>query len=430
MMILVLFVLMFFFMFVGVPIFAAMSIASVIYLLLSGNAPLNLVSTSMVQGLSGFSLLAIPFFMLVGELMNISGMTNRVIRLTEFFVGKVKGGLAYAAIFVNLLLAAITGSAPANCSAISTSLIPEMNKRGYPLGFSAAVNASASVLGPIIPPSIPMVFLAMITNLSTGRMLLGGILPGLLLATALVIITKVKLNKIDLEPDDTSKKSFSEFKSVFRDSVFALIAPLIIVVGVITGFVTVTEVAVLSCAYILIIGVFFYKTINIKNLIGAFKKAASSASVLMMLFGVVGIFSWFVAVEQIPAMLLDIIQNLNLSATAFMFLTMILLLIVGMIMDAIPAITILMPVLMPVATQLGIDPIHFGVVVVVNLMVGLLTPPVGALLYLECKIADVPFNILAKEVMPYVIAFIVVIFVVAYVPPLATAIPNLLLGVG
>lgn len=429
MMILVLFVLMFFFMFIGVPIFAAMSIASVIYLLLSGNAPMNLVSTSMVQGLSGFNLLAIPFFILVGELMNASGMTKRAINLTEFFVGKIKGGLAYAAIFVNLLLAAITGSAPANCSAVSTVLIPEMNKRGYPVEFSAAVNASASVLGPIIPPSIPMVFLAMTTNLSTGRMLLGGLLPGLLLTAALIIVTQFKLNKIDLEPDSKSKKSFSEFKSVFKDSILALTAPLIIVVGVITGFVTVTEVAVLACVYIILVGVLYYKTINIKNLIGAFRRAASSASVLMMLFGVVGIFSWFVSVEQIPSMMLDIIHRLNLSAALFMLLTMILLLFVGMIMDAIPAITILMPVLMPVAIELGIDPIHFGVAVVVNLMVGLLTPPVGALLYLECKIADVPFNNLSKEVASYVLAFIAVILLIAYVPQLATSIPNLLLGV-
>lgn len=426
-MILLLFILMFIFMFLGVPIFASMSLASILYLVVSGNAPLNLISTSMVNGISAYNLLAIPFFMLVGELMNISGMTQRVVNLTQFFVGRFKGGLAYAAIFVNMLLASISGSAPADCTAVSTVLIPEMKKDGYPENFSAAVNCCAAVLGPIIPPSIPMVFLAMITNLSTGRMLLGGILPGILLTVALIIVTKIEMNKFDLKVEK-SKMSFKEFKVLFRDAFLALLAPLIIIAGVITGFVTLTEVAILSSAYILFIGVVFYKTITIKNLIEAFKKAASFASSLMVLFGVVGVFSWFIAVEQIPAQLFSFIQSANMSPGIYLLVVNILLLIIGTLMDAIPAMTILMPVLMPVAISLGIDPIHFGVVVVVNLMVGLITPPVGALLYVESKISGVSFKDLAKSVKYYIVAFIIVILLITYVPFFTTAIPNLLMG--
>ncbi|KUO76457.1 MAG: hypothetical protein APF77_18040 [Clostridia bacterium BRH_c25] len=418
---------MFLFMFLGVEIFVSMGLASSVYLIASGNAPLNLVSTSMVNGISGYSLLAIPFFMLVGELMNVSGMTQRVIRLTQFFVGSFKGGLAYAAIFVNMLLASISGSAPADCSAVSSVLIPEMKKEGYPEDFSAAVNCCAAVLGPIIPPSIPMVFLAMLSNLSTGRLLLGGVVPGIMLTAALVIVTAVELRKQDIKVVKT-KKSFAEFKVLFRDALLALIAPIIILLGVITGFVTITEVAILASAYILVIGVFFYKTITLKKLIEAFKKATSFASSLMVLFGVVGIFSWFIAVEEIPAVLLDLIHRTNLSPEVFLLAMNILLLIVGMLMDAIPAITILMPVLMPVATSMGIDPIHFGVIVVVNLMIGLITPPVGALLYVETKISGVPFGKLTHAVRNYIIAFIVVIFIVTYVPSLVTAIPNMLMG--
>lgn len=426
-MILILFILMFVFMFLGIPIFASMSLASVLYLLLSGNAPLNLISTSMVNGISSYSLLAIPFFMLVGELMNVSGMTQRVVNLTQFFVGSFKGGLAYAAVFVNMLLASISGSAPADCTAVSSVLIPEMKKEGYPENFSAAINCCAAVLGPIIPPSIPMVFLAMLTNLSTGRMLLGGILPGLLLTIALLIVAKFELNKIDLKVVKVNK-SFYEFKLLFRDAFLALLAPIIIIVGVITGFVTLTEVAILSSAYILFIGVVFYKTITIKSLIVAFKKASAFASSLMVLFGVVGVFSWFIAVEQIPSVLFEFIQRANMSPAIFLLAVNILLIIIGTIMDAIPAMTILMPVLMPVAISMGIDPIHFGVVVVVNLMVGLITPPVGALLYVESKISGVPFKDLAKSVKYYILAFIIVIFIITYVPFFTTAIPNLLMG--
>ena len=426
-MILLLFVLMFLFMFLGVPIFASMSLASVLYLFVSGNAPLNLISTNLVNGISAYNLLAIPFFMLVGELMNISGMTQRVVNLTQFFVGRFKGGLAYAAIFVNMLLASISGSAPADCTAVSTVLIPEMKKDGYPDNFSAAVNCCAAVLGPIIPPSIPMVFLAMITNLSTGRMLLGGILPGILLTLALIIVTALQMKKFDLRVEK-SKKTFGEFMTLFRDAFLALLAPVIIIVGVITGFVTLTEVAILSSAYILFIGVVFYKTITIKNLIQAFKNASSFASSLMVLFGVVGVFSWFIAVEQIPALLLNFIEGANLSPEIFLLAVNILLLIIGTLMDAVPAMTILMPVLMPVAISMGIDPIHFGVVVVVNLMVGLITPPVGALLYVESKISGVSFKDLAKSVKWYIVAFIIVIFVITYIPALTTTIPNLLMG--
>ena len=421
------FILMFVFMFGGLEIFMSMGLASIIYLLVSGNAPLNLVASTMVQGLSSYSLLAIPFFMLVGDLMNASGMTHRVINLTKFFIGSFKGGLAYAAIFVNMLIACISGSAPADCSAVSSVLIPEMEKEKYPKNFAAAVNCSASILGPIIPPSIPMVFLAMLCNISTGRLLIGGVLPGLLLTVALVIVSALYMRKMDIAVHK-EKKDIREFWILLRDAVLALIAPLIIVVGVFSGFVTITEVSILASFYVLIVGAFFYRTLTVKVLIETFKKTTLFASSLMALFGVTGIFSWFISVEQVPTLLSAAVAEMHLSPAVFLLLVNILLLIVGMLMDAIPAITIFMPVLMPLAIEVGVDPIHFGVIVVVNLMIGLLTPPVGALLYVECKIAKIDFASLVRAVLPYIGAFILCLMVITYVPVLSTLLPELVMG--
>ncbi len=426
-MIVICFVLMFLLMFVGMEIFVSMGVASAIYLLVSGNAPLNLISTNFVNGISAYSLLAIPFFMLVGELMNYSGMTKRVINLAQFFVGSFKGGLAYAAVFVNMLIACISGSAPADCSAVSSVLIPEMKKEGYPDDFAASVNCCAAVLGPIIPPSIPMVFLAMLCNLSTGRLLIGGLIPGLLLTGSLLLVCYLRMRKMDLHIVKT-KKTFADFWKLFKQAILALLAPVIIVAGVFTGFVTITEVAILACAYVMVVGVFVYHTLSLSVLIDAFKKATAFASSLMVLFGVVGIFSWFVAVEELPAKLYEIITMLNLSPMVFLLGVNILLLLIGMIMDAIPAMSIFMPVLMPIAIEMGIDPIHFGVIVVVNLMLGLITPPVGALLYVECKISGVPFGRLSKQVVPFIVGFIIVLLLVTYLPQLSLMLPNAVMG--
>jgi len=422
------FIILFAFMFLGLEIFAAMSFAGIIYLLVSGNAPLNLIASEMVQGISSYTLLAIPFFMLVGELMNASGMTKKVVNLTKYFIGSFKGGLAYAAIFVNMLLACISGSAPADCSAVSSVLIPEMRKEKYPDDFSAAVNSAAAILGPIIPPSIPLVILSILVNISTGRLFIGGILPGILLTVTLIFVVMLKVRKMDITITNTKKNTFKMFWPLFKDSFLALVAPIIILVGVLTGFVTITEVAMLASAYVFVIGVFFYRTISFKTLVEVFKKTILIASTIMFLFGISGIFRWFIAVEGFSKSLFNIIISMNLSPVLFLLSVNLFLLFIGMIMDAIPAMTIFIPMLLPIAVGLGIDPIHFGIIVVVNLMIGLLTPPVGGLLYLESKISGVPFGRLSKAIIPFILAFIACLLIITYVPAISTALPNLIMG--
>lgn len=423
--ILMLFAVLFTLMFLGVEIFLSMGIAAAVYLLVTGNAPLTLIATSMINGITNTSLLAIPFFILAGELMNISGMTLRIVRFSRFFIGKWKGGLSYTCVVVNIIAAGVSGSAPADCSAVSSVMLPVMKKEGYPKEFSAAINASAATIGPIIPPSIPMVFIGLLTNLSIGRLFLGGVIPGFLMGGALMLICYLKVKKMKLGIYE-QEQSFKIFWEVLKDSFLALSAPLIIIIGVITGLVTITEVAMLATAYVLILGIFVYKTIAIKDILNIFKNSVLFSSSIMALFSIAFIFSWFIAVEGIGKQMGLYIISMNMSPLTFLIFVALLFILLGMIIDAIPAMLIFVPVLLPISTTLGIDPIHISVVIVTNLMIGLLTPPVGGLLYLESKLANVPVDRLIKELVPFILVLFAVVVLMTFIPPIVTFIPNLL----
>jgi tripartite ATP-independent transporter DctM subunit len=413
--ILMLFALLFILMFLGVEIFLSMGIAAAVYLLVTGNAPLTLITTSMINGITNTSLLAIPFFILAGELMNVSGMTLRLVKFARFFIGKWKGGLSYTCVIVNIITAGVSGSAPADCSAVSSVLLPVMKKEKYPEDFSAAINASAATIGPIIPPSIPMVFIGLLTNLSMGLLMGGG----------LMLVCYWKVKKMNLRIYE-QERSFKIFLEILMDSFLALIAPLIIIFGVITGLVTITEVAILATAYVLIIGVFVYKTIAIKDILNIFKNSILFSSSIMALFSVAFIFSWFIAVEGLGKQLGAYVLSMNMSPLMFLIFINFLWIFLGTIVDAIVSMIIFVPVLLPIVIALGIDPYFFSVLTVVNLMIGLLTPPVGGLLYLEAKIANVPVDRLMKELVPFILVLFAVVALMIFVPPLVTFIPNLL----
>jgi len=420
-----LFAAMFILMFLGVEIFLAMGIAAAAYLLVTGNAPLTLIPISMINAITNTSLLAIPFFILAGELMNISGMTLRLVKFARFFIGKWKGGLSYTCVIVNIITAGVSGSAPADCSAVSSVLLPVMKKEGYPEDFSAAINASAATIGPIIPPSIPMVIIGLLTNLSIGRLFLGGVIPGFLMGGGLMLVCYLKVKKMNLGIYE-QEQSFKIFLGILKDSFLALIAPIVIILGVITGLVTITEVAILATTYVLIIGVFVYKTITIKDILNIFKDSILFSSTIMALFSIAFIFSWFIAVEGIGKQLGAYVLSMNMSPLMFLIFVNFLWVFLGTIIDAVASMIIFVPVLLPIAIALGIDPIFFGVLTVVNLMIGLLTPPVGGLLYLEAKIANVPVDRLIKELVPFILVLFAVVALMIFVPAIVTFIPNLL----
>jgi tripartite ATP-independent transporter DctM subunit len=420
----ILFLLMFLLCALGFEIWAAMALSAVLYLLIRGDVPLNVIAMSMVSGVDIITLVAIPFFMLAGELMNESGITERLVRFSQYFVGRVQGGLAYVTVIVNLIMAGVSGSAVADASAVSSVLLPAMARDGYDRRFAAAINASAAVIGPIIPPSIPMVFLAVISDLSIGRLFLGGIVPGLLMGAFLAVTIYLRSLRHPL-PTTQVAGGLAEFFRLLGHAFLALLAPGIIIAGVIFGVVTIVEVAFLAVFYVLLVGMCAYRTIRVRSLLGIFGRAAATSATILAIFATVGAYSWIIANEQLGPQVAGAIQAMGLGRVGFLVMVNVFFLFLGCIMDAIPAMLIFFPVLLPVARGLEIDPIHFGVVVVLNLMVGLLTPPVGGLLFLEAKIADIPFEALVRAVTPFLAALLAVLALITYVPPLVTFIPNL-----
>jgi len=423
-MIALLFVLLFSFCALGFEIWAAMGLSAVVYLLIRGDVPLSVVAQSMVAGVDILTLVAIPFFMLAGELMNEAGITERLVRFSQYFVGRIQGGLAYVTVIVNVIMAGVSGSAVADASAVSSVLLPAMTRDGYDRRFAAAINAAAATIGPIIPPSIPMVFLAVISDLSIGRLFLGGVVPGLLMGAFLACTIYLQSRRHPL-PVTVVARGGREFLRLLAQAFFALLAPAIILAGVIFGVVTVVEVAFLAVLYVVIIGLVAYRSIRLRMLPGIFARAAATSVTILAIFAAVGAFSWIIANEQLGPQVGQAIQRLGLGWAGFLLVVNLFFLVLGCIMDAIPAMLIFFPVLLPVAKNLGIDPTHFGVVVVLNLMIGLLTPPVGGLLFLEAKIADIPFGVLVRAIVPYLVALLAVLALITYVPPLVTFVPNL-----
>jgi len=423
-MISLLFLLLFGLCALGFEIWAAMGLSAILYLLIRGDVPLNIVAQSMVAGVDIITLVAIPFFMLAGELMNESGITERLVRFSQYFVGRIQGGLAYVTVIVNVIMAGVSGSAVADASAVSSVLLPAMARDGYDRRFAAAINAAAATIGPIIPPSIPMVFIAVISDLSIGRLFLGGVVPGFLMGAFLAVTIYLQSLRHPL-PTTVVKGGLREFLRLLGQAFLALLAPLIILAGVVFGVVTIVEVAFLAVFYVLLVGLLGYRTIRLRALPGIFARAAATSTTIMAIFAAVGAFSWIIANEQLGPQVARAIQGFGLGWVGFLLMVNIFFLFLGCIMDAIPAMLIFFPVLLPIAKGLGIDPIHFGVVVVLNLMIGLLTPPVGGLLFLEAKIAEIPFEELVRAVTPFLLALLVVLGLITYLPPLVTFIPNL-----
>jgi tripartite ATP-independent transporter DctM subunit len=425
-MIIILFVLLFLLIGLGFSIWTSMGISGMIYILIRGEVSLKILASTMVSGVDIPSLVAIPFFMLAGELMNSAGITRKLADFAEYFVGRFRGGLAYVAIVVNIIMAGVSGSAVADASAVSSVLLPTMKEKGYDRSFAASINAAGAAIGPIIPPSIPMIFIGVISDISIGRLFLGGIIPGLIMGLFLAVAVAVFTRKKNY-PVVKKQLNLKVFINLMRDTIFALSAPLIIILGVAFGVVTLVEVAVLANFYILLIALFVYRSIRFKDIPRIFSKAAVFSTSIMIIFAVVGLYQYIVASEQLGEKLGIWVANMNLNQFTFLLLANLFFLFMGCILDAVPVMLIFFPVLLPVATNLGVDPTHFGVIVVIGLMIGLLTPPIGALLFLEAKIADLEFDVLVRHIWPYTLVLIIVLFLCTYIPQLVLYIPNLIL---
>ncbi|QTL99338.1 TRAP transporter large permease subunit [Iocasia frigidifontis] len=408
--------------FLNVPIAFSLAISSCVALYFGG-FPLNVVIQRMVTAADSFLLLAIPFFILAGNIMKDGEISKKLINFADSLVGFITGGLAQVNIVTSMFFAGITGAAVADTSAVGSVLIPPMVEREYDADFSGAVTAASSVIGVIIPPSIPMVVYGVVTGVSVGKMFMGGLIPGILVGVIMMIASYV----ISKKRGYPSGKSLS-IKNIlvnFKESILALIMPLIIVGGIFSGVFTPTEAAVIAVIYSLIISLFVYRTIKIKDLPRIILESAYTTAVVMLMLVAAFLFSWIITRERIPVQIANFLTTLALNRTVVLVLVSIFYIVAGTLMDLTANIILLVPVLFPAIQNLGVDPIHFGLITVVALAIGLVTPPVGACLFVASEISNTSIVQQSKALIPYIISLVLVLILLILIPEISVFIPNL-----
>jgi len=413
------------FILLNIPIaFALVLTTVVLMLLLSGDVSAPIIAQSIIRGVDSFPLMAIPFFILAGEIMNEGGISRRIVEFARALIGHVTGGLGYVGVVASMLFAGVSGSAVADTSAIGSILLPIMDKEGYKKTTSTALVAAAGTIGPIIPPSIPMIIFGVIGGVSVVKMFLGGIVPGMLIGIGLMTVWYFHAKKQGYKSN--SRATLREVVSAGKSAFWALILPVIILGGIISGIYTPTEAGVIAVVYAVLIGKFAYKELKLKRMPMILTSSAKSSAVVLLLCGAAMSAAYLITTAQIPSLLTQtLLEWSNNNVYIVMFLINILLLLVGMVMDLTPALLILGPMLLPIATGFGLDPVYFGVVMVVNLCIGLITPPVGTVLYVVCGISKISIGDLIKPVLPFVAVMVVVLAMITYLPGLVTFIPNL-----
>jgi C4-dicarboxylate transporter DctM subunit len=411
--------------FVGAPIAVAIAGSTTVAIGTSGIFGLEVVPQQMFIALNSFPLMAIPFFILAGHLMQVGGISERLIDFGSALIGHLTGGLAMAAVLTSMFFAAISGSGAATVAAIGSILIPAMLAHGYGRGFTAANQAVSGALGVIIPPSIPLILFAVAANESAGDMFLAGILPGIIVTMSLLLMAYFYSRKRGYK--GVKKATGKELLIAFRRSILALLMPVIVLGGIYGGIFTPTEAAVVAVLYALIVG-FVYKRFTLKKLADAFADSSVTSAIVMIVIAAAGLFAFYINVLGFPDQILRFMESINLGVIGFLILANLLLLIAGMFIEAAAAILIFVPILLPMAVGLGIDPVHFGMIMVVNLSVGLVTPPVGLNLFVASDLAKMSLTALSKAVIPFILVLLISIAIVSGVPQLSLWLPNLISG--
>lgn len=449
----------------GVPIAIAMSAAAIIYIMVSGNLPTFVVIHRMISGIDSFPLLAVPFFILAGNLMNNAGITNRIFEIAMALVGWLKGGLGHVNVMASIIFSGMSGTAIADAAGLGTVEIKAMKDAGYSTEFAVGVTAASATLGPIIPPSLPIVIYAMLANVSVGAMFLGGILPGLLIAALIMLTVSYFAWKNGWGGDEPFKLSrfgkglleigivigwpallwvlITQFDFPPRTTVFAglillfvldwkfrfvavlpMMTPVLLIGGMTVGLFTPTEGAIAACIWALVLGLFWYKTLSFKRTIKVLLDTAETTSVVMFIVAASSIFSWMLTAEGITADIASWILGVTNEPWVFLLLANALMLFIGLFLEPVAAITILVPILLPVVIQLGIDPIHFGLVMVLNLMIGLITPPVGLVLFIMARIAQISIERTMVALLPWFIPLLGSLVIITYVPQIVLWLPS------
>jgi C4-dicarboxylate transporter DctM subunit len=408
------------------PVAFGVALVSVAALVVTGGVPLSIVPHRMIAGTDSFPMMAIPFFLLAGTLMNTGGITRRLVTLATALVGRLAGGLAHVTIVTNMLMAGMSGSALADAAGTGSILIPAMRQGGYPPPFAAVVTACASTIGPIIPPSIPFVVLGAMVGISIGRLFLGGAIPGTLMGIYLMIAAYWLSRRRGYSSYE--KASRAQVWTAFREAALALLLPVIILGGILGGVFTPTEAAVIATVYAFILGVLVYREIKAGDLPRILLESAMTTASLMFIVAAASVLGWVLSREQAGLKLVNLFAPLSQSPWVILLIINIVLLILGCLMETYAIMIIVIPVLMPLVRSLGVDPVHFGVVVVLNLCIGLVTPPFGMGMFLVCRLANIKVMEFIRELPLFLIALIAALLTITLVPSLVTFLPDLLMG--
>ena len=404
------------------PIWASLAISSSVYLVIAGEQ-LSLIARRCVAGMDSFLMLAIPMFVLAAELMNQCGITTYMFRFANNLVGWIPGGLAHANVVASMLFAGKSGSSAADAAGLGTMEIKAMTDEGFDKPFSAAITAASSCIGPIIPPSIPMVVYSSLAGASIGKLFIGGIIPGILMGLTMMVICFII----------AKRRNYPRVKGItlrdvgisFIEAIPGILVPVILLGGIYGGIFTPTEAAVVAALYSLVVGALLYRKISFKDLIRILKVTVVNSALIMIIIGAASLFGYVLTIEQIPAKLTEGLLFLTTNKYVMLFIFNIILLVLGCFMELNSILLIFVPIMIPVVNMLGIDLVHFGVVAVINLMIGTLTPPFGMMMFITAGIAEEPVHVVIKELIPFYIGLIILLLILTYCPVLVTALPSL-----
>ena len=410
----------------GAPVVFALLISPGLSLLIDGQAEFHKALLSrLYNGMDSFPLMAVPFFILAGEVMNAGGVTSSLVRFAQSMIGHVRGGLAQVNIISSVLFAGLSGSAVADTSALGKMLVPAMEENGYSRRFAAAITAASSVIGPIIPPSGIMIIYAFVMNVSVAGLFAAGIIPGVLVCGGLMGVTAYLARKRNY-PKAAEKATWKERRTTFAQTLPALLTPIILLGGILGGIFTPTEAAAVAAVYAILVSLFVMKTLTIADLPKVFVNAAAQSGIILLLVGAAVTFAWIITVSGMAQTIAEGIAGTTTNVLVLLLLVNLFLFVVGMFLDAGPAILILGPVLAPLFTSMGVDPLHFAIVMCVNLTVGLATPPMGLVLFVASSISGEKPDRIAVEMAPFLAVEVIVIVLITYFPAISLTIPRLL----
>jgi len=412
-------------MLIGVPVAVAMGITAVgTFVLLGEGSILAMIAQRMYAATTGFTLLAIPFFILAGNLMNTGGITNRIFQFANSLIGHVKGGLGHVNVLASLIFSGMSGSAVADAAGLGLIEIKAMDDAGYDRKFSAAITAASSTIGPVVPPSIPFVIYGSITNTSVGKLFLAGFIPGLLMAISMMVAVSI-IARIRNYPKG-KRASLKEIWESFSAAILPILTPVIIIGGILFGLFTPTEAAVVACVYALFLGLVVYREIRIRDLPRILWETTLQTVRVLFIISAAGFFGWLLIHQRIPDAVIVGLTSFSSSPEVLLLIIIGILLILGCFMEGIAVLVITIPIFMPLIARYNIDPVQFGVVMILCSMIGLVTPPVGMSLYAVASISEVDIWTLSKELLPYIVGILIVTLIIAFFPGLALFLPNLI----